>query len=236
MCGRFVSQARPDQIADHFDAVPFSDIVRDPSWNVAPTDPVPAIAVREGERRLGTLRWGLVPWWASDTKIAARQINARAETLTTKNAYREAFQRRRCIVPADGFYEWRRVAGGKQPMFISRRDGDMLAFAGLWASWRGPDRTGERLVTCSIVTTTANDAIAPIHDRMPVLLPPAAWASWLDPDNDDTDTLSQLLVPAPSDLLVAWPVSGRVNSVRNNGPELMAEVPPDRLLDRKSVV
>jgi len=153
-------------------------------------------------------------------------INARAETLSSKPAYREAFEKRRCIIPADGFYEWRVLDDGKskQPYFIRRGDGDPMAFAGLGAIWRTPD--DGRLRTCSIVTTKANDAVAPLHDRMPVILPPAAWDAWLDPGNWDTVTLARLLVPAPAELLTAYPVSDLVNSVRNNGPELIAEAAP----------
>ena len=225
VCGRFTSSSPPDVVAAYFDAA-IRETLAEPSWNVAPTDGVHAVLEAEDQRWLDVLRWGLVPWWSKDTRGAARMINARAETLSSKPAYREAFEKRRCIIPADGFYEWRVLDDGKskQPYFIRRGDGDPMAFAGLGAIWRTPD--DGRLRTCSIVTTKANDAVAPLHDRMPVILPPAAWDAWLDPGNWDTVTLARLLVPAPAELLTAYPVSDLVNSVRNNGPELIAEAAP----------
>ncbi len=227
MCGRFTSSSPPDVVAAYFDAT-IRETLAEPSWNVAPTDGVHAVLEAEDQRWLDVLRWGLVPWWSKDTRSAARMINARAETLVSKPAYREAFEKRRCIIPADGFYEWRVVEDdkSKQPYFIRRTDGDPMAFAGLGAIWRTPD--DGRLRTCSIVTTKANDTVAPLHDRMPVILPPAAWDAWLDPANWNTVTLARLLVPAPAELLTAHPVSDLVNSVRNNGPELIAEAAPSR--------
>ena len=222
MCGRFTSSSPPDLIAAYFDAA-IRDTLAEPSWNVAPTDAVHAVLEAEDERSLYVLGWDLMPWWSKDAPRAARMINARAETLGSKPAFREAFEKRRCIVPADGFYEWRILENSKskQPHFIRRTDGDPMAFAGLGAIWRTPD--GGRLRTCSIVTTRANDTVAPLHDRMPVILPPSAWDAWLDPANWDTLTLGRLLVPAPAELLTAHPVSNLVNSVRNNGPALVAE-------------
>ena len=227
MCGRFTSSSPPDVVAAYFDAA-IRETLAEPSWNVAPTDGVHAVLEAEDERWLDVLRWGLVPWWSKDTRGAARMINARAETLSSKPAYREAFEKRRCIVPADGFYEWRVLDDGKskQPYYIHRTDGDPMAFAGLGAIWRTPD--DGRLRTCSIVTTKANDTVASFHDRMPVILPPSAWDAWLDPGNWNTTTLARLLVPAPAELLTAYPVSDLVNSVRNNGPELIAEAAPLR--------
>jgi putative SOS response-associated peptidase YedK len=225
VCGRFTSSSPPGVVAAYFDAA-IRETLAEPSWNVAPTDGVHAVLEAEDERWLDVLRWGLVPWWSNDTRGAARMINARAETLSSKPAYREAFEKRRCIVPADGFYEWRVLEDGKskQPYFIHRIDGDPMAFAGLGAIWRTPD--DGRLRTCAIVTTKANDTVASLHDRMPVILPPSAWDAWLDPGNWDTTTLARLLVPAPAELMTAYPVSDRVNSVRNNGPELIAEAAP----------
>ena len=221
VCGRYTSSSPPPQLAAYFDAT-VHETLAEPSWNVAPTDPVHAVLEADGERRLDVLRWGLVPWWSNDTRGAARMINARAETLATKPAYREAFEKRRCIIPADGFYEWRRVEDRKsQPYFIHRTDGDPVAFAGVGAVWRTPE--DGRLRTCSIVTTKANETVAPLHARMPVILPPSAWDAWLDPANNDTVILARLLVPAPPALLTAYPVVPLVNSVRNNGPELIAQ-------------
>jgi putative SOS response-associated peptidase YedK len=158
-------------------------------------------------------------------------INARAESLATSNAYKGAFRRRRAIIPADGFYEWRKLPDGKrkQPYFIQRGDGDPIALAGLWEEWRGPDRKGEPLRTCTIITTTPNETMAPIHDRMPVILPPSAWDTWLDPTYDAA-ALGKLLVPAPAELLTAYPVPTAVNSVRNDGPELIVEATGDQLV------
>ncbi|HZA78849.1 MAG TPA: SOS response-associated peptidase [Acidimicrobiales bacterium] len=225
MCGRYASTSPPPRLAAYFDAT-IRETLAEPSWNTAPTDPVHAVLEADGERRLDVLRWGLVPWWSKDARGAARMINARAETLATKPAFREAFEKRRCIIPADGFYEWQRLDGKtKQPYFIRRTDGDPMAFAGVGAVWRTPD--DRRLRTCSIVTTKANDTVAALHDRMPVILPPSAWDAWLDPASTDTTTLARLLVPAPAELVTAYRVSPAVNSVRNNGPELIAEATDD---------
>ncbi|MFQ5556637.1 MAG: SOS response-associated peptidase, partial [Acidimicrobiales bacterium] len=183
--------------------------------------------------------WGLVPFWAEDPGVGSRMINARAETLAVKNAYKRPFARRRCIVPADGFYEWRKIEGRKrkQPMFISRVDGEPMAFAGLWEVWRDRDHVDDRgepleLLSCTIITGEANETVAPVHDRMPVMLPPGAWSSWLDHDNHDIETLGKLLVPVPAELIRVHPVSTEVNNVRNNGAHLTAPVPdPEQTLE-----
>jgi len=225
MCGRFTSITTPDDLAAYFTV---DEVVAPPlgaRYNVAPTDEVYGVAATStGERRLGTFRWGLVPFWADDPKIGARMINARAETLLEKSAFRRPLEHRRCIIPADGFYEWERVPGTrtKQPWHVRRRDGDVLAFAGLWDSWR-PARGSDdgRIVSCSIITTEANTTVAPLHDRMPVVLPPDAWTEWLDPTNDDVGDLLGLLVPAPDDLLELVRANPAVNDVRNDGPQLL---------------
>jgi putative SOS response-associated peptidase YedK len=199
-----------------------------PSWNVAPTDPVPAVVERDQTRRLGVLRWGLVPSWAKDRSGAARLINARAETLAAKPAFRNAFERRRCLLPAAGFYEWERRPGQpRRAWFIHRGDGAPMVMAGVWEVWRDPDgpADGELVRTCTIVTTRANAVVAPIHDRMPVLLERDQWATWLDRDNRDTTALQSLLVPAGESVVHMTRVGERVNSVRNNGPDLVAPVP-----------
>lgn len=227
VCGRFVAASQPALLAAHF-AV---DEVRldhyEPSYNVAPTDEVPAIAEHQGRRLLGAFRWGLVPAWARDGSGGARLINARAETLSEKPAFRDAFARRRCLIASDGFYEWRLVTGGiKQPVWIRPVDGRPLAFAGLWDRWRDPrDPSAAPLRTCTIVTTSANQRLSTLHDRMPVVLPPDAWGEWLDPANADTADLARLLVPAPDDLLDTRDVSRAVNDVRNKGAELLAAAP-----------
>jgi putative SOS response-associated peptidase YedK len=156
-------------------------------------------------------------------------INARAETVAEKNAYRSAFKKRRCLIPADGFYEWQKVAGqkAKQPFFIHRPDGEPYAFAGLWETWKGPDGTSDEVLrSCTIITTTPNSEMAKIHDRMPVILPPEAWDTWLDRDNEDLELLGKLLVPAPPHLIVLRPISTAVNNVRNDSADLTDEVVP----------
>jgi len=244
MCGRFVTASSPALIADRFavdevDATVTPD--PEPDYNVSPRRNVLAVREREGQRVLSRLRWGLVPSWAKEVKIGDRMINARAETVASKPAYRRAFATKRCLIPADGFYEWKAgtAAGGdkkprKQPYFIHRKDGEPLAFAGLWEVWKVPDDRPDNekdlggddgwLRSCVIVTTTANELMAPIHNRMPVILPESAWERWLDPDEHDVDTLAELLVPADDALLEAYPVSTEVNNARNNGPELARAV------------
>jgi putative SOS response-associated peptidase YedK len=233
MCGRFVSTSRPEEVASYFGASLAEQLVpaagADDPWqnfNVAPTSSVLVVVERSDGRLVDRFRWGLVPFWAKDPSVGSRMINARAETLAEKPAYRQAFKKRRCIIPADGFYEWQVVPGrkAKQPMYIHRRDGDRLAFAGLWERWTPED--GVPLHSCSVVTGPPNEVVAPIHDRMPVMLPPDAWEVWLDPAVDDTDLLRSLLVPAPASLFVADPVSAAVNNVRNKGPELIEPVAP----------
>ena len=227
MCGRFVSASPPDEIARYFDAEA-PEALLEPSYNVAPTNDIYAVLDDGGVRRLDAFHWGLVPIWAKDPRQGSKMINARAETLAAKNAYKPAFKRRRCIIPADGFYEWKKIPGQKtkQPHFIHRPDGEPLAFAGLWEVWRGPDKQGDPLRSCTIVTTSANETMQPLHDRMPVILPASAWEQWLDPANDDIETLGKLLVPAPPELIVTHPVSTEVNSVRNKGAELIEPVDP----------
>jgi putative SOS response-associated peptidase YedK len=230
MCGRFTSTVAPGDLAAYFevDEVVAEDL--GPRWNVAPTDEVYAVAesASSRHRRLGTFRWGLVPFFAKDASGGARMINARAETLLEKPAFRRPFERFRCLVPADGFYEWQAVEGRtrKQPWYFRRKDGDVLAFAGLWSVWR-PQRGSDegRIVSCSIITGAPNELVQPIHDRMPVMLPPSAWAEWLDPANDDVDALRELLVPAPAELFEATPVIDAVSNVRNDGPHLLEPAP-----------
>jgi putative SOS response-associated peptidase YedK len=228
MCGRFVSASPPDQIAAYFSATEVSEQALESSWNVAPTSDVYVVVQDGGVRRVTTRHWGLVPFWAKEAKVGNRMINARAETVATSGAFKRAFAKRRCLVPADGFYEWQRVPGrkNKQPYFIHRPDGEPFAFAGLWEVWRPKDDEGadeegaEPLRSTTIITTSANEEMARIHDRMPVILPPSAWDAWLDPENDDLETLGQLLVPAPPALTILRPVSTDVNNVRNQGPHL----------------
>jgi putative SOS response-associated peptidase YedK len=227
-----VQVSSPRLLAERFGVDEIVTEPHEPDYNVAPRADVYGVVERErGSRVLESLRWGLVPSWAEDLKIGDRMINARAETLVEKPAYHRAFARRRCILPADGFYEWRALpkqgtAGvRKQPMFIHRRDGEPLAFAGLWDVWRDRgEPEASWVVSCVIVTTRANDVLAPIHDRMPVVLPEDAWTPWLDPEEHDLDRLSTLLVPAPSSSFDVFPVSTLVNKADNNDAELVKPV------------
>ena len=220
MCGRFLLHSPVDLLQRAFG---FSELPNlQPRYNVAPTQAVPIIRRKEGSgRELTMVRWGLVPFWAKDLKIGSQLINARAETVTSKPAFRAAFAKRRCLVPADGFYEWQKREGSKlkQPMLIRRRDAAPFAFAGLWESWRGPD--GE-VQTCTIVTTEANAVLSPIHNRMPVVLEPGAYDRWLDPEQPS----AELLLPCPDEWLEAFPVSTQVNNVRNDAAELIEPLNP----------
>jgi putative SOS response-associated peptidase YedK len=237
MCGRYTSTTAASVLADVFGVDEIKTEELPPRFNVAPSQPVYAVAERRpgqeagtASRQLGTFQWGLVPGWAKDPSGGARMINARAETVATRPAYRDALVRRRCIIPADAFYEWQKLttASGramKVPHAIRRADRGPLAFAGLWEVWRSPEAGAPPLRSCAIITTRANDVLAPIHDRMPVVLPAAAWAAWLDPSNHDVAALLGLLVPLPSDELELWPVTPLVNRVANEGPELLEPAP-----------
>jgi putative SOS response-associated peptidase YedK len=231
MCGRFVSTSPPDELARYFDAAA-PETALEPSYNVAPTNDVYAVTEDGGVRRIDAFHWGLVPMWAKDPSAGNKMINARAESVATKNAYRASFKRRRCLIPADGFYEWKKLPGQKrkQPMFIHPPEGERFAFAGLWEVWRGPDKQGDPLHSCTIITTTPNKPMAAVHDRMPVILPASKWAEWLDPENDDIETLGKLLVPAPAAVTLMHPVSTEVNNVRNKGAHLIEEAAPETLL------
>jgi putative SOS response-associated peptidase YedK len=238
MCGRFVSSSNPDKIAEYFDAS-FAAEPLAPNFNVAPTNDVYGVVAAPGsageEREVQAFHWGLVPTWAKDTKISSKLINARSETIAEKPAFRTSFAKHRMIIPMDGFYEWKRdmetgeltKAGKpiKQPFFIHSATGEPLAVAGVWSTWRdksqGPDAPW--LHSCSVVTTSANTTMSYVHNRMPVMLPQSAWATWLDPDNQDTEALQALMVPAPDDLLTMHPVSTAVNNVRNKDESLVEE-------------
>ena len=228
MCGRYVATTTAEGLVEFFviDDRQVDDVP--PSWNVAPTDPVPSVVRHDGQLVLTSLRWGLVPFWAKDPKVGARMINARSETAAEKSAFAESFERRRCLLPADGFYEWERAGGQKLPWFVRRTDGDPMVYAGIWSSWRdrsaGPD--APRLLTCSVITTRANGVLAPIHDRMPVVLEREQWDAWLDPQADMGD-LTELLGPAPEAAVERYRVSTRANAVANNDPSLVEPIPED---------
>jgi putative SOS response-associated peptidase YedK len=227
MCGRYVMQDSLQELAERFgvDVVTLED--RPPTWNVAPTQPVVAVATsRDGtERRLGELRWGLIPSWAKDPSIGSRMINARAETVATNRAFAHAFERRRCLLPASGYYEWLKtpVAGSSKPsrqaFYLSAADGAPLALAGLWEVWR--DAEGQPIRSCTVITTEANDALGFIHDRMPVIVPEAAWDRWLRPGPLDAADAEAILAPAPDALLVPQRVGDRVNNANHDGADLI---------------
>lgn len=227
MCGRYASARSVDDIASAFgirDADVDAGIA--PDWNVAPTKQVPVVLVRNGRRVLTPLRWGLVPSWATDPSIGARLINARIETVAEKPAFRDALTTRRCVVPADGWYEWQqRPDGERQPHFLRPADGGTLAFAGLWETWY--DAEGRPLRSVTIITGPAPRDLAAIHDRAPVVLDADAWRDWLDSDGDPRTCLR----PTPSGVVVAHPVSSLVGDVRENGahlvePAAVVEQPP----------
>jgi putative SOS response-associated peptidase YedK len=250
MCGRYASTRDPATLAVDFDAVDATDgVAPGAHYNVAPTTPVLSVVTRHPRdlqgvpdpdrsvRSIRVMRWGLVPHWAKDPAVGSRLINARAETAADKPAFRDSVARRRCLLPADGWYEWQRGGGHKQPFFITRADGAGLALAGLWSTWRRPDDPAPPLVTCAVLTTEAVGPLAEIHDRMPLILLAEAWQAWLDPDSDDP---GHLLAPPPEDLircLELRPVSRAVNHVRQDGPELVEPVAPEQpaLLDLDQV-
>ncbi len=230
MCGRFTSVTPPDELARLFETpTPSPDVVEhSPNYNVAPTTRILGVAVdREGTRRIGRFQWGLVPSWAKDASGSARLINARSESIFEKPSFRHLVPTRRCIVPMDGFYEWRTIhdvpppaRAPKEPIYVTRADGRPLAVAGIWSSWRS-DEESAWLHTCCLVTTRANATIESIHDRMPVILEADDWTSWLDPANSDRREIEALMRPADPDVVVVRRVSTRVNSVRNNDPSLL---------------
>ena len=217
MCGRYSLIADIQDLARQFE-FDGSGFEKLPSYNVAPTQQ--ALTVTNGEgRRAEYMRWGLIPSWAKDASIGSRMINARSETVSQKPSFRNALQRRRCLVLADGFYEWQKAGKGKRPMRIVLSSREPFAFAGLWESWRDPQ--GDTVRSCTIITTQANDLLRPIHERMPVILPRDLEEFWLDSDVTDPAALSDVLAPYPGDLMEAYEVSTLVNRAANNGPELI---------------
>ena len=247
MCGRYASSRKPEDLVEEFeiDKVEVQEPLA-PDFNVAPTKQVYAVLERPpraaepgdgAQRQLRSLRWGLVPFWAKDPSIGSRLINARMETVHEKPAFRRAFAARRCLLPADGYFEWypteQRTAAGKpvkQPFFIRPSDGGVLAMAGLYEIWKDPTRDEDdpqRFAwTCTVLTTSAEDAVGHIHDRMPLLVEPERWAAWLDPDGSGGEDPRSLLVPAAPGRLEAFPVSTEVNNVRNNGFQLVEALDP----------
>jgi putative SOS response-associated peptidase YedK len=222
MCGRYRLSRRKQIIEEYFDAV--SEEEWTPRYNIAPTQPVPVIRQNRKEpvRELSLIRWGLIPSWARDSSVAAKMINARSETASTKPAFRDALRSRRCLIPADGFYEWQRSAKSKQPFCFEVGDGQLFAFAGLWDRWKSPD--GTWIKTCSILTTTPNAVTSTVHDRMPVILDPDSYDLWLDPGMNDLSEVSQLLKPCDARLMRSYPVSTRINHVANDDETCSAPV------------
>jgi putative SOS response-associated peptidase YedK len=255
MCGRYASSRRPADLIEEFEVVADrTPAPLEPDYNVAPTKEVYAVVERpprraddsepkeSHERQLRVLRWGLVPSWAKDPGIGSRMINARMETVAEKPAYRRAFASRRCLLPADGYFEWypteEKTKSGKprkQPFFIRPKDGGVLAMAGLYEIWKDPTRDEDDpdrfRWTCTVLTTEAEDTLGRIHDRMPLMVEPARWASWLDPGVTAKDDLLPLLVPAAPGRLEAFPVSRMVGNVKNNGPELVEPIPLEDAVD-----
>ena len=220
MCGRYTLIADLADLAQRFE-FDGSDFSYDPGYNIAPTESVLTVRNLEG-RKAAFMRWGLIPFWAKDPKIGARMINARAETVAEKPAFRNALKKRRCLVLADGYYEWQKTPVGKRPFRIVMRSGEPFAMAGLWETWRDPQ--GKVVPSCTIITTAANEFLAPIHNRMPVILPQEGEALWLEPDVEDAAALAHMMVPSPDATLYAYEVSTLINHARNDGPEVIARV------------
>lgn len=221
MCGRY-TLAEPGLIAERFDAAELPEPLF-PTFNAAPTRRLPVV-VRNSPNRIALMRWGLIPCWAKDAAIGNRMINARAETLAEKPAFKRPLKSQRCLVPATGFYEWRREGKVKQPYLFGLTDEPIFAFAGLWDAWRDP-ASGDKVYSYTVITSAPNPLMAPIHDRMPVILDRHAESIWLDPTVDDPELLVSLLKPYPAEPMTAFAVSRSVNSVANDGPELIEPLP-----------
>lgn len=219
MCGRFTLSQSAEAIASVFQLNQVPTL--EPRYNIAPTQPVSTVlqTTAQKERQFQMWRWGLIPAWAKDATIGAKLINARAETVAEKPSFRSAFRHRRCLVVADGFYEWRRQEGKKQPFYFRMHNGQPFAFAGLWEHWQDPD--GEAIASVTIITTAANELLQPIHDRMPVILNPKDYDLWFDPALQKSEHLQQLLQPYSAAAMISYPVSTKVNKPTNDTPELI---------------
>jgi putative SOS response-associated peptidase YedK len=222
MCGRYVIISSPEAIRALFGYPEQPNFP--PRYNVAPTQPVPIVRLAEGRRSFALVRWGLIPAWVKDPRTFTLLINARGESVIDKPAFHNAMRRRRCLFPADGFYEWRQEGKARRPFFVRPKAGGPIAFAGLWETWMGPN--GEEMDTAAIVTTRANRALAAIHERMPVIVPPDAFDFWLDGSKVDAETASAVIAPAPEQLLEAYEISPAVNHVANDSPELVTQFTP----------
>ena len=221
MCGRFALKAPPRSIQEHFHLP--ETVYLSPRYNIAPSQSIAVVRHLPGEnfRHLDMLRWGLIPHWAKDMKIGYRLINARSETLAQKPSFRTAFKKQRCLIVADGFYEWKHSGKTKQPYFVNLNTGNVFGFAGLWESWKSPD--GNIVESCTIITTSPNELIREIHDRMPVILHPEQYETWLQ-DSPSVHTLQQLLMPYPADEMEIFRVSSEVNSPQNDSPTCLVPV------------
>ena len=219
MCGRFTLIAEPDKLSKVFNVSSISNCQLEPRYNIAPTQMAIAVLYNSEnqQREHQSLRWGLIPSWAKDSRMGAKLINARAETLAEKPSFRSAFKRRRCLVLADGFYEWQHLATKKQPYYFHLQDKQPFAFAGLWERWQSPDN--EKIISCTIITTDANELLQPIHNRMPVILRQKDYEKWLDPQLQETELLQELLHPYPAEKMSAYAVSTKVNSPKHTSPE-----------------
>ena len=213
MCGRYTLKTPLNVLTERFDIEEAPSSIT-PSYNIAPTQHVATVLSENGKRKLEMLRWGLIPSWAKDPEIGNKMINARAETVAEKPSYRKAFKKSRCLILADGFYEWQKTDSGKQPFHIRMQGGSPFAFAGLWESW---DK-GDGLRSCTIITTDANDLVGEVHNRMPVILHPEDYEMWLDPDFEEREPLTTLLKPFPAEAMETYVVSRRVNKPSNNEP------------------
>jgi putative SOS response-associated peptidase YedK len=218
MCGRYRLSRRKQLVEDYFDTDPW-DEDWSPRFNIAPTQPVPVVRQhpKKPVRQLSLVKWGLIPHWAKDPSIATSTINAKSETAATKPAFRDPLRFRRCLIPADGFYEWKRTGTSKQPYCFEVREGELCAFAGLWDGWKNAG--AQWIKTCSILTTTPNAVTSPVHDRMPVILHPDSYDLWLDPEMQNLTAICELLKPYDARLMRCYPVSSRINYVANDDEE-----------------
>ena len=231
MCGRYRLSRRKQLVEEYFDSAPWDDDWN-PRFNIAPTQLVPVIRQnpKEPVRELSLMRWGLIPSWAKDSSVTASMINARSETASTKPAFRDALKSRRCLIPADGFYEWMRTGKAKQPYCFEVGEGELFAFAGIWDRWKEP--SGNWVKSCSILTTTPNAATSAIHDRMPVILDPDSYDLWLDPGMRDVAAASDLLKPYDARLMRCFPIGTRINHVANDDEECSRSVEPAETQNR----